>query len=141
VPVRLYISLTGASASGGRKDKEPIAGKDVDIPGHVERWRSVGRDLNGRVNMGDPKPEIWLFHNFTSIKHSLMYLRDSQARGASFLNSPDKFYRSSSIITRSSSPSSTSSYSDLTSTIDPYKEKYASHFVIILQSPIQIHFL
>ncbi|KXN90246.1 Inositol hexakisphosphate and diphosphoinositol-pentakisphosphate kinase [Leucoagaricus sp. SymC.cos] len=51
-----------------------------------------------------------------------MFPRDGHTRRSSFFNTVDKTPRSSSIITRSSSPSSTSSYSDLTSAIDPYKD-------------------
>lgn len=56
-----------------------------------------------------------------------MFPRDRQTRTLSFFNSSvDKTNRPTSILTRSSSPSSTSSYSDLASTVDLQRDnRYA----------------
>jgi hypothetical protein len=49
----------------------------------------------------------------------IMYPRDRQSRASGYFSSPEKSsQRSSSVLTRSSSPSSTGSYSELASTID-----------------------
>lgn len=57
-----------------------------------------------------------------------MYHRDRQARSPTYFGSPEKpSTRSSSIFTRSSSPSSTGSYSDLASTLDLKDTKYGYH--------------
>ncbi|RDB22741.1 Inositol hexakisphosphate and diphosphoinositol-pentakisphosphate kinase [Hypsizygus marmoreus] len=56
-----------------------------------------------------------------------MFSRDRQPRASAYFNSPEKpGQRSSSILTRSSSPSSTGSYSDLASTLDLSTHKNGS---------------
>ncbi|RXW25185.1 hypothetical protein EST38_g701 [Candolleomyces aberdarensis] len=60
-----------------------------------------------------------------------MHHRDRQSRISAYLSSPEKpSPRSSSIITRSSSPSSVGSYSDLALTAD-YKEQRNAHKVVL----------
>ncbi|TFK28759.1 cortical actin cytoskeleton protein asp1 [Coprinopsis marcescibilis] len=58
-----------------------------------------------------------------------MYHRDRQSRTPVHFNSPEK--RSSSVITRSSSPSSIGSYSDLALSANEYRESRNPHTVVL----------